>query len=62
MPSPAITIVIGDQSSREEKIISSPMKLMVGGRAMFVRLVIIHHAAISGKIIWAPCSSSSARL
>lgn len=41
---------------------SSPIKLIVGGRAIFVRLAIIHHEVISGKIIWAPCSSRSARL
>lgn len=62
VPIAVIIIVNGHQFIRVVKIRSSPIKLIVGGRAIFVRLAMIHHEVISGKIIWAPCSSRSARL
>lgn len=43
-----------DQENREIVTISSPIKLIVGGRARLARLAIIHQVAIKGKIICRP--------
>lgn len=43
-----------DQENREVVIISSPIKLIVGGRARLARLATIHHVAIRGNTICSP--------
>lgn len=43
-----------DQENRETVIISSPIRLIVGGRARLARLAIIHQVAIKGNIICRP--------
>lgn len=44
-------IVRLDHENSEVVIISSPMKLIVGGSARLAKLAIIHSTAISGKIV-----------
>lgn len=43
-----------DQENMEVVIISSPIKLIVGGRARLARLARIHHVAIRGNTICSP--------
>lgn len=43
-----------DQENMEVVIISSPIKLIVGGRARLARLAKIHHVAIRGNTICSP--------
>lgn len=43
-----------DQENNEVVIISSPIKLIVGGRARLARLAIIHQVAIRGNTICRP--------
>lgn len=43
-----------DQENSDIVIISSPIKLIVGGRARLVKLAIIHHVAIKGNVICSP--------
>lgn len=43
-----------DQENREIVIISSPIRLIVGGRARLARLAIIHQVAIKGNTICRP--------
>lgn len=43
-------------------IISSPIKLIVGGRARLARLAIIHQVAIKGKTICRPRAMIIVRL
>lgn len=43
-----------DQENRDTVIISSPIKLIVGGRARLAKLAIIHHVAIKGNTICNP--------
>lgn len=43
-----------DQENIEVVIISSPIKLIVGGRARLARLAKIHHVAIRGNTICSP--------
>lgn len=43
-----------DQENREIVIISSPIRLIVGGRARLAKLAMIHHVAISGKTVCRP--------
>lgn len=52
--SPNMMIVVGHQLNKEDAIISSPVKFMLGGVAMFIRLVISHQIVIIGKILWNP--------
>lgn len=51
VPAAVIIIVSGHQFIRVVKMRSSPIKLIVGGRAIFVRLAMIHQEVINGKII-----------
>lgn len=59
---PISKIVILDH----EKVVSitnnSPIRLIVGGRARFVRLAISHHAAISGRSVCNPRAKIIVRL
>lgn len=43
-----------DQENRETVIISSPIRLIVGGRARLARLARIHQVAIKGNTICRP--------
>lgn len=43
-----------DQENVEIVITSSPIRLIVGGRARLARLAMIHHVAIRGKTICSP--------
>lgn len=43
-----------DQENREIVIISSPIRLIVGGRARLAKLAMIHHAVIRGNTICSP--------
>jgi hypothetical protein len=40
-----------DHENEEVIIISSPIRLIVGGSARLVRLAVSHHRAISGSIV-----------
>lgn len=51
---PRRIIDILDQENSEIVIISSPIRLIVGGRARLARLAMIHQVAIRGKIICSP--------
>lgn len=51
MLSPSKVIDGLDHKNNEVMIISSPIRLIVGGRARLVRLARIHMMAISGKIV-----------
>lgn len=51
---PRRIIDVLDQENSEIVIISSPIRLIVGGRARLARLAIIHQVAIRGKIICRP--------
>lgn len=57
-----MVIVRGDQLNSEEMIRSSPVKLIVGGSAMFIRFASSHHVVIKGKINCRPRASSMVRL
>lgn len=54
MPNPVRVSVMLDHWNSDVKIDISPMKFGEGGRARFMRVARSHHAAASGKIIWAP--------
>lgn len=43
-----------DQEKIETVIISSPTRLIVGGRARLAKLAMIHHVAIRGNTICSP--------
>lgn len=47
-------MVVGHQLNREDIISSSLVKFMVGGVAMFMRLVSSHQAVVMGRILWNP--------
>lgn len=49
MAAPVKIMVKVDQLNRAVIIVSSAIRLVVGGRAMFVRLASSHQVAISGK-------------
>lgn len=51
---PRRIIDVLDQENSEIVIISSPIRLIVGGRARLARLAIIHQVAIRGKTICRP--------
>lgn len=51
-----------DQENREVVIISSPIRLIVGGRARLAKLAMIHHVAISGNSICRPRAMIIVRL
>lgn len=62
VPTPVIKIVMLDQLNKEDRIRSSPVRLIVGGRAMFIRLATNHHAVISGRTSCKPRANSMVRL
>lgn len=47
-------IVVGHQLKREDAIINSPVKLMLGGVAMFIRFIKSHQEVIMGKMLCSP--------
>lgn len=51
-----------DQENRETVIISSPIRLIVGGRARLAKLAMIHHVAIKGNVICRPRAMIIVRL
>lgn len=51
-----------DQLNRAITIVSSAMRLVVGGMAMFVRLARSHQVAMRGRRGWRPRASSRMRL
>lgn len=59
---PRRIIDVLDQENSEIVIISSPIRLIVGGRARLARLAIIHQVAIRGKIICRPRAMIIVRL
>lgn len=62
MLSPSRMIDGFDHEYREVVIISSPIRLIVGGRARFARLAIIHQVAITGNTICNPRAMIIVRL
>lgn len=59
---PRRIIDVLDQENSEIVIISSPIRLIVGGRARLARLAMIHQVAIRGKIICRPRAMIIVRL
>lgn len=59
---PVRRIVKADQLNSAMTIVSSAMRLVVGGRAMFVRFARSHQVAISGSRGWSPRVSRRIRL
>lgn len=51
-----------DQENIETVIISSPIRLIVGGRARLARLAMIHQVAIKGNTICRPRAMIMVRL
>lgn len=62
VPNPVIRIVMLDQLNSDVIIVNSAIRLMVGGRAMFVKLARSHHSPISGSKSCMFRVSSSVRL
>lgn len=48
---PSRIMVDGHQLNTDERMSSSPVKLMLGGMAIFIRLAISHHAVIIGRTL-----------
>lgn len=59
---PVRMIVKADQLNSAIMIVSSAIRFVVGGSAMFVRLARSHQVAISGKRGWRPRVNSRIRL
>ena len=59
---PVRMIVNEDQLNRETTIVSSAIRLIVGGRAIFVRFARSHQVAIRGSRGWMPRVNSKMRL
>jgi hypothetical protein len=51
-----------DHENEEMMIISSPVRLIVGGSARLVKLAVSHHRAISGSIVCRPRVRSMVQL
>jgi hypothetical protein len=51
-----------DHENEEVMIISSPIRLIVGGSARLVKLAMSHHRAINGSIVCRPRVRSMVRL
>lgn len=49
--SPSIIMVEGHQLNNEDMISSSPVKFIIGGVAMFIRLARSHQVVASGRIL-----------
>ena len=62
MFNPVRILVIFDQENEAAIPKSSPIRLMVGGRARLVRLAVNHQKVISGSRIWSPRDNSIMRL
>lgn len=62
MAEPVRAMVRGDQLNSEIMIDSSAIRLVEGGRAMFVRLARSHQEAIKGRRGWRPRVSRRIRL
>lgn len=52
--SPNIIIVVGHQLNSDDAINSSPVKFMLGGVAMFIRLASNHQTVSIGRMLWNP--------
>lgn len=52
--SPNMISVVGHQLNSEDAISNSPVKFMVGGVAMFIRLTSNHQIVSIGRILWNP--------
>lgn len=52
--SPNKMMIVGHQLKREAAIRSSPVKFMLGGVAIFMRLVRSHQVVVIGIILWNP--------
>lgn len=52
--SPNMMIVVGHQLNSEDAISSSPVKFMVGGVAIFIRLASSHQIVSIGRMLWNP--------
>lgn len=59
---PIRIIVILDHENEAITTNSSPIKLIVGGRARFARLASSHQAAIRGRMVWRPRARIIVRL
>ena len=62
MLSPVRIMVILAPENESAITKSSPIRLMVGGRARLVRLAVNHQKVISGSRIWSPRDNSIMRL
>ena len=62
MFSPFRIMVILDPENETAITKSSPIRLVVGGRARLVRLAVNHQKVISGSRIWSPRDNSIMRL
>lgn len=62
MAVPVRMIVRADQLKSATIMVSSAIRFVVGGRAMFVRLANSHQVAISGRRGWSPRVSRRIRL
>lgn len=62
MFSPIKIIVIFDHEKEDITTNSSPIRLIVGGRAKLVRLAKSHQVAISGRKVWRPRAKIIVRL
>lgn len=59
---PVIMMVVVVQLNVEVIIIISPVKLIEGGRAMFIRLASSHHVVINGSVSCSPRVRSIVRV
>lgn len=62
VPKPVNRIVMLDQLNSEVIMVNSPIRLMVGGRAMLVKLASNHHKLIRGSKSCIFRANSSVRL
>lgn len=51
MDSPSRMILVGHQLNSDDRISNSPVKLMLGGMAIFIRLASSHQAVIIGRML-----------
>lgn len=59
---PSRMMVGGHQLNMDEMIISSPVKFMLGGVAIFIRFAASHQAVIIGRMLWNPRVSMRIRV
>lgn len=60
--SPVNNSVMSSQLKSETIIVSSPMRLIVGGRAMFIALAKNHQVVRAGVVSCIPCIARSVRV